>query len=213
MESPGRVSRTLRIDLWHDTVCPWCRIGHHNLNTVLDSWDGPPVEVTYHPFLLEPDTPPEGRDLRERLSAKYGVAPEQMFQRVTAAGARYGVSFNWEKVRVGPATAASHVLIGWTPREKQRQVVELIHAAYFDEGRNLGDPSVLTEIARHAGLDGDEARRVVSDPDHVDAIKLRVRSVAGAGISGVPHFRIGDRRISGAQAPEVIREALVVAAG
>ena len=28
----------LTVDLTHDIVCPWCRIGHHNLRTALSRW-------------------------------------------------------------------------------------------------------------------------------------------------------------------------------
>ncbi|MBI5611177.1 MAG: DsbA family protein, partial [Deltaproteobacteria bacterium] len=42
------------VDLTHDVVCPWCRIGHHNLRTALTDLADVDVEVRLHPFLLNP---------------------------------------------------------------------------------------------------------------------------------------------------------------
>ena len=57
---PPPAPRPLRVEVWHDTVCPWCRIGIHNLEVAVDLWRGPTFEVVFRPYLLEPDAPPEG---------------------------------------------------------------------------------------------------------------------------------------------------------
>lgn len=51
----------MQIDLFSDTVCPWCRIGKRNLELALAEWDGEPVAVRYRSFFLDPTIPPEGR--------------------------------------------------------------------------------------------------------------------------------------------------------
>jgi predicted DsbA family dithiol-disulfide isomerase len=33
----------MRIDLFHDTACPWCRIGKRHLQLALAQWPGGPV--------------------------------------------------------------------------------------------------------------------------------------------------------------------------
>jgi predicted DsbA family dithiol-disulfide isomerase len=202
----SKTTAALRVEVWHDTVCPWCRIGCHNLGTVLDGWSGPPVELVLHPFLLNPETPPEGHDLRAHLSEKYGIPAEQAFGRVTQAGARYGVTFNWDKVRIGPATAKSHALLASAPKEKQRPLLGAIHRAYFEEGQNLGDTAVLVAIGKSVGLNGVEA--VVNDAARIAAIREQARSASMAGISGVPHFRFGVREVNGAVGPDALRQAL-----
>ena len=58
---------TVRVDVWHDTICPWCRIGLHNLDTVVAETKDLRVDVVHHAFLLDPETPPT--DLLELLAA------------------------------------------------------------------------------------------------------------------------------------------------
>jgi predicted DsbA family dithiol-disulfide isomerase len=48
----------IAIDVFHDTACPWRRIGERNLKLVLQQWDGGPVEVNYRTFFLNPNIPP-----------------------------------------------------------------------------------------------------------------------------------------------------------
>ena len=203
----------IRVEVWHDLVCPWCRIGLHNLGVAIDGWSGPAVEIVHRPYLLEPDAPPEGVDLRARLQSKYGVPPEQMFARVSAAGAKAGVRFDWEKVRIGPATTKAHALLGWAPREKQRALLEALHRAYFEEGANIGDDVALASIAARVGLDGDAVRAAAGDAARIADVRRAAEAASAQGIDGVPHFRFGARRLHGAQPPEALRAALSQSAG
>src|SRR5690606_16358426 len=67
------MSKSIRIDLFTDVVCPWCLIGTARLDQALATLpDDVAVEVLHHPFLLDPTTPEEGQNTRERLAAKYG---------------------------------------------------------------------------------------------------------------------------------------------
>jgi predicted DsbA family dithiol-disulfide isomerase len=82
-------------------------------------------------------------------------------------------------------------------------LVEALFRAYFEEGRDVGDPEVLTDLARSAGLDPDEARTVLQDPALEAEVVATEAQAAGIGVSGVPFF-IVDRAwaMSGAQPSE-----------
>lgn len=199
----------LRVEVWHDVVCPWCRIGLRNLSVALDGWRGPAVAAVYHPFLLEPDAPPGGYDLREQLGRKYGAERvPSMFDRVTAEGASYGVRFAWDRVRRSPPTAPAHALVDWAADDRRRDLVERVHRAYFEQGRDLGDASVLASLATEAGLDAGAARAAVTDPARVAGVRRRAAEASARGISGVPHYVIGAQTLQGAQSPEAIRAAI-----
>lgn len=90
----------MRIDVFHDTVCPWCRIGKRHLQLALAEWDSEPVEVQFHTFFLNPHLPPEGYPFREYLMAKGGgrVSLEQWFAAPRAAGLKVGLTFHFERI-------------------------------------------------------------------------------------------------------------------
>lgn len=202
----------VKVEVWHDTVCPWCRIGLHNLEAAAAQATTAKVEIVHHAFLLEPDAPAEGVDLRARLGGKYGADRiDAMFARVTQIGASYGVRFNWEAVKVAPNSAPSHALIDWAPADKRAAVIAGIHRAYFENGQNLGDAAVLGGIAREAGLDEAAARTAVTDAGRLAAVRTAAEDATRRGITGVPFFVIGGRTLNGAQSPEDLRAALLKA--
>lgn len=200
----------VRVEVWHDTVCPWCRIGLHNLDAATEGLQGARVEVVHHPFLLEPNAPPEGSDLRSHLAQKFGAdRVDAMLARVSQAGAPYGVKFNWAAVTHSPNTVVSHALIDWAPPEKRRAVVAAIQKAHFEEGRDIGDVSVLAAIARDAGLDEAAAHAALADPARLARIRSEANAASQRGISGVPYYVIGGRVLNGAQSPDTIRSAII----
>lgn len=210
---PAPAAAPVRVEVWHDTVCPWCRIGLHNLQVALSQVGDVPVKVVHHPYLLEPDMPAEGRDLQAHYAAKFG--PDRMagmFERVTRAGEAAGVRFDYAKMKVAPSTVASHALIEWVPDDVRAVVIEAVQKAHFEEGRHIGDPEVLAAIAAQAGLEADVALTAVTDPALLGEVRRRAGEAAVAGVRGVPHFVIGGRTLNGAQSPEVLRAAIADAA-
>lgn len=206
------------VDVWHDLICPWCRIGCHNLHLAIDqlSKDAPErkVVVRYHPFLLEPSTPAEGYDLRERLAAKYGAARlEQMFAAVTQRGAQAGLHFDFAKIRRSPATVAGHALLASTPIAQQRALLAALHVSYFEHGANLGDAAVLTEAGLAAQLDPGMVADALADKALHEQVRADAQSASKMGIDGVPHVRLAGQVLHGAQPVASLLAALRTASG
>lgn len=193
----------MKIEIVSDTVCPWCFIGKRRLERALA--DRPEVnpEVIWRPFQLNPDMPNEGAERKGYLEAKFGgpEGAERIYANVREAGASAGIAFDFEAIERTPNTIDSHRLIHWAGETgRQDEIVERLFAAYFLNGRDIGDSGVLCDIAGEAGLAadnietklaGDEDRHTVSN-DHIQAVQI--------GVTGVPFF-IFNRKyaISGAQ--------------
>ncbi len=200
------------IELTHDVVCPWCRIGHARLNKALTAY-GKPVTIVYRPFLLDPDMPPEGADMRERLAAKYGADRiAGMFTRVTQIGAQDGIVFAFDKITRTPNSVASHVLVEAAPADKQAALLDALHHAYFERGEDLGAPAVLEACWVAAGLPADGAKAALADASLAAKVRSDAKAASQSGIRGVPNFKIGATTLNGAQPVEAIVEALRKAA-
>jgi predicted DsbA family dithiol-disulfide isomerase len=62
--------------------------------------------------------------------------------------------FNHDTMERTPNTVDAHRLILLAGQQgKQNEVVEGLFAAYFSEGRDVGDPAVLADVGAAAGLD------------------------------------------------------------
>jgi len=203
--------KQLDIDIVSDVICPWCFIGSRRLEQALaPPPEGVEVGVTYRPFLLDPSTPKEGADLRERLRAKYGADPEKMFASVEAAARSSGIPLDFSKVRRTPSTIAAHTLMRHAiDKGTQAALARALFEGYFLEGRDIGDGDVLAAIAGAHGFEAAEAIRIVRDEGELARTREEAGEAAASGVRGVPFFVLGGRRaVSGAQSVEVLRGAI-----
>jgi len=208
----------LSIDIISDVVCPWCFIGKRRLEAALELYRGRPgaaePKVTWHPFQLNPDMPPEGVDRDEYVKRKFGAdRAGQVYGRITAVGKQVGIPFDFTKLTRQPNTLTLHSLIALAIDSGQQDAtVEALFRAFFLEGRDLASKDVLVEIAVGAGLDEDDAKAFLSSENaraHIDAEDKQARKI---GVEGVPFFIFNKRiAVSGAQEPEVLLEAMLEA--
>ncbi|MDX1993424.1 MAG: DsbA family oxidoreductase [bacterium] len=205
----------MRIDVFHDTACPWCRVGKANLKRALAQWDGDPVTVEYHTFFLNADIPAEGYDFRAYMTAKGGgqVPLEQWFAAPREAGRRAGITFNFETITRAPNTLLSHRLIALTPEPHREAMIDALYAAYFEHGRDIGDLDVLVETAVAVGLEGEDIRQqLLSDAKEAEVLG-EAEQAHRLGITGVPFFVFNNTyAFSGAQPPEIFLRAMRQAA-
>lgn len=205
----------MHIDVYHDTICPWCRIGWRHLQLALARWQGEPVTVRHHPFFLNPDTPPEGYDFLPYMTEKFAgrATPAVLFAGPTEAGKRVGLNFHFDRIGKSPNTLMSHRLIELAPDDRREQVVEAIYDAYFEHGRDIGQLDVLVEIAGECGLDRDAMRLKLSGSAATAEVMAGVRQARQLGIQGVPFFVLDNRyAFSGAQPPDMMLRAMQQAA-
>lgn len=202
----------IKIDVFSDIVCPWCLIGSVRLDRAIAASGIPDAEIdlVYHPFLLRPDTPPEGYDLRAELQRKYGVDPRQMFARVEAAAQESGIDLDLSKQpRIYPTLAGHTLLRHARDKGTQRALAKALFDAYFLEARNIADEDVLVSVATQHGFAPEEVRAVVADPRELQRTQLDIGMGSSIGIRGVPYFVFEQSfALSGAQPERVFIDAL-----
>ena len=202
----------MRVEIWSDVVCPWCYIGKRRFEAAVRELPFP-VEVTWRSFQLDPHATsvPAGQQTA-RLAAKYGVSlaeAEQMTARVTEAAAGEGLAFRLDLARSGNTFDAHRLLHLGLARGVQDALKERFDRAYFTEGEPVDDSAALTRLAVEVGLDEAEVVEVLATDRYREDVLRDVAEAQALGITGVPFFVV-DRRygVSGAQSPEVIRQAL-----
>lgn len=214
MDEPAAPPVRLRIDFVSDVVCPWCAVGLASLEAALKRLeDEVEPDIHFQPFELNPQLGPEGEDIVEHLSRKYGMAAAQVAanqEAIRERGASLGFTFDMGKRRRTWNTFDAHRLLHWAALEgRQRELKHALLRAYFTEGRNVADRATLAEVAASAGLPADRARRILAGDDYADDVRRDEEYFLQAGIHAVPAI-IVDRRhlISGGQPPDVFEQAL-----
>ena len=206
----------MRIDIFSDTVCPWCMIGKRRLERALAQRPGLNPAMRWRAFQLNPNMPDDGMDRRLYLELKFGgaQAARQIYDPIIKAGTQEGIPFDFEAIRRTPNTLRSHRLIRFAAaRGRQDSVVEALFHTYFLRGQDIGNLEVLAAAAADGGLDQDEARALLEGSVEADAVRAEDTTARRAGIRGVPCFIFnGKYMLAGAQPPEVLLQMLDLAA-
>jgi predicted DsbA family dithiol-disulfide isomerase len=194
----------MRLDIFSDTICPWCYVGKRRLARALAARPQPKLTTHWRAFQLNPGMPPEGMDRGRYIEAKFG-SPERarrIYEAVSAVGASEGIAFNFDAIRRTPNTLASHRLLRKAAKlGLQGDMLDALFAAYFSEGRDIGNYDVLADIAGTVGVP-DAAAFLASAEGTLEA-KAEDGLARRQGINGVPCFIFNGRfQLSGAQEPE-----------
>lgn len=202
----------IRLDIFSDPICPWCYIGKARLDRALAARPDHPFQVQWHPFQLNPDMPREGMDRRAYLEGKFGGkdGAVQAYLPVTTEAEASGLDINLEGIKRTPNTLNAHRLIHWAGIEmKQNAVVDRLFKAYFVDGQDIGDVSVLTDIAEGVGMDKDVVARLLQSDADADDIQARDADARSKGVQSVPTFVIANQHVvPGAQPPELWEQVI-----
>jgi predicted DsbA family dithiol-disulfide isomerase len=202
----------MRIDIFSDTVCPWCYLGKRRFDLALASRPQYEPQVTWRPFELNPEVPIEGVDRAAYMASKF---PDQERRAETQAelqrlGAACGIEFRFDLIERLPNTRRSHLLIAHAARYSlQAQVKDRIMRGYFEEGCDIGDLEELVRLGADAGLTGSEARNALILREGQDGVVAAERHAQVLGITGVPTYIFdGQYTLSGAQEAAVFAQVL-----
>jgi predicted DsbA family dithiol-disulfide isomerase len=148
------------------------------------------------PFELHPEIPAEGRPRDEVLPAAYRGRVEDGVNRMAAeVGLR--LVRHERLINSRPALQAAEFA-----REHGR--FEAMHhellKAYWEEGRDVSDLSVLRDVAARAGVDVAGMEAAVKEDRFGDYLDARRAEAEDLGINGIPAHVIADRYlVMGAQ--------------
>jgi predicted DsbA family dithiol-disulfide isomerase len=194
-----------RVDVFFDTVCPWCYLGKRRFELALEARPQYEPLITWRPFELNPDLPPDGVARSAHLAASVGdpARIEEIHAGLVESGRAVGLAFDFERIERVPNTRRSHLLIAHAARSGvQAEVVERVMQGYFEEGRDVGDVEELVRLGVEAGLEERAARAAVVLRSGQDGIVAAQRHAAVIGIKGVPTF-LFDRQYTLAGAQDV----------
>lgn len=196
----------VQIDIYSDTVCPWCFIGKRRLERALAARDDIDVSIRWHAFQLNPDMPAAGMERERYLASKFG-GPERaasVYATIARAGHAERIPFDFEAIPRMPNTIQSHRLVRYADRfGMQDAVVEALFKAFFFDGEDIGDDVTLLRVGSRVGLERDATAAFLAGDEERDTVVAEDLRARRMGINAVPFFVVnGDYAISGAQEPE-----------
>ncbi|MDY0874267.1 DsbA family oxidoreductase [Dongia rigui] len=196
------------LEIFADTVCPWCFIGKRRLMRALANRPQSDLVIRWRAFQLNPGMPMAGIDRAQYMTAKFGSLEraQRVFDSVARVGRNEGIDFQFDRIKRTPNTLRSHRLLQAAARiGREAALLDRLYNAYFLEGIDIGDPDRLVSLAEEMGLPGDMAHAAVEGIPEIDLALAEDFQSRRLGITGVPYLIFnGHFGLSGAQEPEVL---------
>ena len=190
-------------------MCPWCFIGTRRLEQVLAE-RGVTADVTFRTFLLDPNTPDEGKNVPELLRERYGRDPTPMFARVEAEARKTNIPLESAKQPMSYNTVRAHTLLRHAiALGTQRALANALFEAHFLAAQNISDTTTLVDVAAQHGFTRERAAELLADEAELAITRNEHDVPRQLGISGAPFFIFnGKIGVSGAQPVEVFHQVL-----
>lgn len=164
------------------------------------------AEVEWRPFLLRPDTPPEGMEIPAHLRARMAGTTERLKHMARAAGLEMVTP-----TRI-PNTRRAHEATEYARQQGKGEAFHrVVFRQFYGEGRDISRWEVLREAATEVGLNPDVMQRETESGKYRAIVEARFDEAYALGISGVPTYILNDKReaaIVGAQPYEAFQQAL-----
>jgi predicted DsbA family dithiol-disulfide isomerase len=175
-------SDRVRITVWSDYVCPFCYLEEPVLEQLREEY-GERLEVDWRAFELRPEPvptlDPDGAYLHTVWNRSVYPMAEQR-----------GMTLRLPPVQPRSRKALEAAELA---REEGRYE-EMHHAlfrAFFEEGRDIGDPEVLVEVGKSAGLDGQALRAALEEGRYTEKVLADERLAEEVGVRAVPTLVVG----------------------
>ena len=202
----------IEIEIFSDVICPWCFIGKARLDAVLRTPVGEGVSLLWRPYLLQPQTPPEGLDRVTYLNRRYGAhadaakAPARILQEARAEG----LNLRYDLIERMPNTRLAHLVLSFAyTYGLQHALAQELFEDYFCRGVDVGELSNLISAASRVGLPTEPLQLYLSEDRGLEELELQLERAVDLGISGVPGYYLADRfLLPGAQDQDTMMQII-----
>ena len=178
-----------------DYICPFCYVGDVRLDRLRDDYD---LKINWCFLEIHPETPPEGM-----ATGALGYSGERwktMMDNLAMLAAEEGITF-----RPHTFTTNSHksLLLAEAAKEAGADTFYALHRrlfeAFFTEGQNIGDESVLSGLARESGVPDEVLARAWTDDRYEQRLQQYLAAAHELDVRATPTIFFGEKqRIDGA---------------
>lgn len=159
-----------------------------------------PVQIEWTPWELHPDTPPEGRTRTPRPGASV----------VKEAARAAGLTLRSPEVIANSRLALEAAEFVKQQAPNRFDVFHrALFVAYFEDGRNIGLPDVLLDIARACEVDADALGEALRERAYQEQVDEEIAWAHASGIGSTPTY-VFDSRVAviGAQEYAVFEDVM-----
>jgi predicted DsbA family dithiol-disulfide isomerase len=188
------------VQVFSDYVCPYCYLGEIALRNAAAATG---AEIVWRAYQLRESGPPNFEPRSERMNANWQNSVHPMAERLGA------------KIRQpsrAPLTRLAHEAAAWARAKHSFEPFHLrLFKAFFIEDKDIGELSVLKEIAWQSGLNPADLETALNEKRMADEVDEDLLIARTYGVTMVPSFVIGGHVLAGVQDEAVLIRAIELA--
>jgi len=177
------------ITVYSDYVCPYCLLAEQVLSNVIGDRD---IRIAWRAFELRPAPVPTLRTEDPYLLTIWRKSVYPLAERL-------GVPITLPAISPQPRTAIAFELLAMAQETGLDHAYSMrVLRAFFQEGRDIGNPDILVELAADAGLDPQSARQALEQGTYGERHREALRHAhEDMAITSVPTVVIGNKVLRG----------------
>jgi predicted DsbA family dithiol-disulfide isomerase len=193
------MTEKLHITMVHDIVCSWCPIGYNNIKTAIENLKFE-VEFNFIPFQLNPNMDENGESIASYFQRQFGWNEVKLLNyqhSLVKTAANAGISIDFSRRTHYYNTHNAHLLMHWAERfNKQKFLNECLIKAYFNDGLDISNLTVLLNIAEAVGLDKKQANIALTSSLSIQELNQeltkKIHCYQAFDITNIPSFIINN---------------------
>jgi len=182
------------LEIFTDLNCAWCYFDHGTIKRLADAYD---IEIDWRAFPLHRDIPKEGLPI-EQLFGNNQELMNKKLQLLEQKAASLGIAFA-NRTTISDTRLAQELLKWADTQGKGEEFHDAIFKAYFAEGLNVAQQSVLLDVTEIAGLSREKARSVLEQRSFSQAVDDDWKMSEEREIIIAPTYIINQKRLAGSQ--------------
>ena len=182
------------LEIFTDLNCAWCYFDHGTIKRLADAYD---IKIDWRAFPLHRDIPKEGLPI-EQLFGNNQELMNKKLQLLEQKAASLGLDFA-NRTTISDTCLAQELLKWADTQGKEEEFHNAIFKAYFAEGLNIAEPSVLLDVTETAGLSRETAGLVLEHRSFSQAVEDDWKMCEAREIMIAPTYIINQKRLAGSQ--------------
>ena len=153
-------------------------------------------------YLLRPDLPEEGVERKPRP----GEVPGQLSEHLQANADDAGL-VNMKRPKRTPNSLKALQSVQYAKEHaKGIELRDALYSAYWEEGKDIGEMSVLRELVEGLDLEWAPLEAALAESAYLPKVLEEFQEGIDLGFEGIPAFVIGDVKFTGAQPMAIFRQ-------
>ncbi len=209
-----KTNKKMKVEIWSDVMCPFCYIGKRKFETALTQFkDKENIEIVWKSFQLNANLKTDpSKNTIQHLAETKGWSMEKTKETISyvlGMAKEEGLNYNFDKAVVANSFDAHRLIQYAKTQGKGDAAEEQLFKAYFIDGKNTADHSVLIELGKSIGLVEAALKKMLAAKDFAKEVLQDINEAEQIGVAGVPFF-VFDRKfaVSGAQDSKVFLDTL-----